>query len=289
MSPSLPNPPIIIIGMHRSGTSLVINLLMKLGLFAGVRRDRNSEATFFQSINDWLFYQAGCAWDNPEPIHNLLCDSEIRELVTEYIEYLLQSPKIVNYLGVSRYLRYGGVNRLETVWGWKDPRNTFTLPIWLDLFQNAKIIHVYRNGVDVAASLRARRQQQLLSSKVLYHNKFWSLIHWLRLKRGGFVDSIRAASLEGGFALWEAYLQEARSHIKNLEERAIEVKYEDLIAAPPEKLTDIAAFCGIEISNTNIAAACQVIDGDRRNSYEKDAELMSFARKMAPRLAANGY
>lgn len=48
------NPPVIIIGMHRSGTSLVARLLDVLGLFLGKYKDENHEARLFISINDWF-------------------------------------------------------------------------------------------------------------------------------------------------------------------------------------------------------------------------------------------
>ena len=40
-------PPIVIIGMHRSGTSIVTRMLEQLGLFVGKKKDMNHEALFF--------------------------------------------------------------------------------------------------------------------------------------------------------------------------------------------------------------------------------------------------
>jgi len=40
-------PPIVIIGMHRSGTSIVTRMLGQLGLFVGKKKDMNHEALFF--------------------------------------------------------------------------------------------------------------------------------------------------------------------------------------------------------------------------------------------------
>jgi hypothetical protein len=73
-----PHPPIVIIGMHRSGTSMVTRMLESLGLFVGARKDSNCEARFFQRINRWLLDQTGSSWDNPQPIHYLLNNREVR-------------------------------------------------------------------------------------------------------------------------------------------------------------------------------------------------------------------
>ena len=60
---------------------------------------------------------------------------------------------IAGFLGWKRYLAYRSLERFDQPWGWKDPRNVFTLPLWLRVFPEAKIIYIVRNGVDVAASL----------------------------------------------------------------------------------------------------------------------------------------
>ena len=45
--------------------------------------------------------------------------------------------------------------------GWKDPRNTFTLDLWLKLFPNAKIINIMRHPLDVSQSLLVRQNKLL--------------------------------------------------------------------------------------------------------------------------------
>ena len=39
--------PIIIIGMHRSGTTLLSKLLEKCGVFMGTKKEENNESIFF--------------------------------------------------------------------------------------------------------------------------------------------------------------------------------------------------------------------------------------------------
>ena len=39
-------------------------------------------------------------------------------------------------------------------WGWKDPRNSLTLPFWKELLPNLKVVVCVRNPIEVIASLR---------------------------------------------------------------------------------------------------------------------------------------
>jgi hypothetical protein len=41
------HPPVIIIGMSRSGTTMLVEMLEQLGLFVGRKKTRNNEAVFF--------------------------------------------------------------------------------------------------------------------------------------------------------------------------------------------------------------------------------------------------
>src|SRR5262249_53841661 len=42
------------------------------------------------------------------------------------------------------------------VWGWKDPRNSITLPFWQKVFGGLKVVLCVRNPLEVALSLRRR-------------------------------------------------------------------------------------------------------------------------------------
>ncbi len=48
---------------------------------------------------------------------------------------------MIDFARSNRYKRTNGLK----AWGWKDPRNTFTLPMWLSIFPKARVLHVLRN------------------------------------------------------------------------------------------------------------------------------------------------
>jgi len=279
--------PIIIIGMHRSGTSMITRLLEELGLFVGRRTQRNREALFFFHLNEWVFRQAGAAWDHPGPVRNFLEHGEVRELTRRYIKRLLHSPRLVSYLGWDHYLLGRRLDHLRFPWGWKDPRNTWTAPLWFDLFPEARVIHVVRHGVDVAQSLRRRHHRLLELRRDQATGGALRLL--IRPKRDGFTDSIRCASLEGGFSLWEEYLAEARRRIAGCENESMEVRFEDFLDSPREALDGLIRFCGLTPSRNRIESVSAGVRNERAFAFRGDPELRAFAEGAADKLAREGY
>ena len=284
-----PRPPIIIIGMHRSGTAMLSRMLEDLGLFMGYKKQHDHEALFFLKINDWLLSQCGGSWEYPEAFHYLLRYKEVRALALTYIRYIIKTPRIISYLGLKRYLKYHSLYDLDFPWGWKDPRNTFTLPLWLDIFPDAKVIHIYRNGVDVANSLKVREDTIFRKRSQPIHNRYKRMLYILRPKLGGFTNFLRCASLEGGFSLWEEYLTEAQTHVESLKDRAISIKYEDFLAEPHRILSSLACFCGLSVSDDVIIKAAGKAVKSRAYAYKDNPELRIFCEQVASRMHKYGY
>lgn len=279
--------PIIIIGMHRSGTSMVTRLLEQLGLFVGCKKDPNNEAIFFLKLNGWLLGQCGGAWYNPEPLDELLKEHKNRKMVIDYLQFTMETPRIISFLGLNGYLRYRTIPRLTKPWGWKAPCNTFTLPVWLELFPDAKVIWVYRHGVDVANSLRIRTQKSVKFAA----KRFQRLkpLHYFVAKRKGFSRAICCQKLDGGFSLWQRYMRRADQHIRALGEKAQVVKYEDFLANPYESLKSLLEFCGLKVSDEAISGVTKIVNISRAYAFQRDPELHAFANSKAKQLEIYGY
>ena len=57
--------PIVVIGMHRSGTRVVVDVLEKLGVFMGADTQGDSESVAFMLINEGILHQCGAFWSEP--------------------------------------------------------------------------------------------------------------------------------------------------------------------------------------------------------------------------------
>src|SRR5262249_37801388 len=98
--------PVIIVGMHRSGTSMITGILQDLGLFVGYNLDENNEPLFFANLNNWLLRQCAAEWDFPLPFRLVEELPEVRETLIQRSCSYLSSPRSVFFLGLVRYLRY---------------------------------------------------------------------------------------------------------------------------------------------------------------------------------------
>lgn len=287
---SAARPPVIIIGMHRSGTSLLTRVLQQNGFFMGRGASRNEEAAFTNAVNAWVFRQASATWDRPESMDELLNDEALRPWLIDYIGGIIRGPASLRFLGLRRGLRGGGLPGQRGPWGWKDPRNTYTLPLWLELFPEARVLHIVRHGVDVAESLRRRRRRALEGNVARYRlRRAFYRNSPFAPKRRGFGPQVRCRTLEGGFGLWRQYVERAGEQTAALGERALTVCYEDLLTRPQEGLERALNFCGLSPAPGALGRTAATFLADRAHAWRHDEELRAFAEARADELAAFGY
>lgn len=282
-----PTAPIIIAGMHRSGTTLVSQLLQGAGLHIGGDLEKNAESRFFLNINRWLLQQSGGRWDQPEPVSAVLDDPALSDLFTQSITTLMASKRSHAYLGKQRMSRGDRLPTLTGAWGWKDPRNTWTLPLWLALFPDAKVIHVTRHGVDVASSLHTRNQSIVKRHLPLEPKDVINFIG--RKKR---ITKVRdglspaCATLEGAFNLWRSYLAAGKRHLAQADQ-VHEVCYETLLTEPGAVMPGLVSFCGL--NEPAAPDTSDTINASRCYAYRKDEALLAFAQQHQADLQAFGY
>lgn len=59
--------------------------------------------------------------------------------------------------------------------------------------------------------------------------------------------------MEEALTMWEEYIQEARSNVSSLKERAMEIKYEDLLEESVRQLCNkVAHFCELPVYDSDV-------------------------------------
>jgi Sulfotransferase family len=139
--------PVAIVGMHRSGTSMVAKLLQQAGLNLGDDADlmppaaENPEGFYehleFVRLNDEVLNIAGAGWDCPPAAGFDWSDEALDPFRTR-----------------ARCLAAPLQERLP--WGWKDPRTSLTLPFWRSVLGPLRTVVVVRNPLEVVSSLHRR-------------------------------------------------------------------------------------------------------------------------------------
>ncbi|MCD4793933.1 MAG: sulfotransferase [Bacteroidales bacterium] len=262
--------PIIIIGMHRAGTSLLTRILQQSGVFIGNDTDNNNESLFFCKLNDWAFFQAGATWDNPYNL-NLISENFILEVAANFKKHL-------QHRGIKKYHRdFKKLQNSDALWAWKDPRNTYTTEIWKQIFPNAKFIHIYRNPVDVAESLRQREIQfQKMKGTQTKTGIRKKINEYLLVKNRIYTQSLRVNNIEEGIKLWDEYTTKALS-IKN---NCKHLSYENLLKDTKNQMASIYNFLNIDINNKHIDNILKGINKTRRTAFINNDELVNEYRRI---------
>jgi hypothetical protein len=139
-------PPIIITGMHRSGTSLLASMFYHAGLHLGdqlLSPTRANPRGYFEDVEFVAFH-----------------DEVLRHLgTTMYLE-----PEPDGPVAASHRERAAGMiaaRDARPAWGWKDPRTSLFLDLWLELVPDARFVFAYRSPAEVVDSLRRRGDAEL--------------------------------------------------------------------------------------------------------------------------------
>ena len=152
--------PVSITGMHHSGTSTVAELLHRCGLYLGREDqlfasgsdnpDEYWEHKGFRAINERILRIYGGGRNLPPSLPaGWQEDERLRPLRSE----------------AKRLLReFDGHER----WGWKDPRNSLTLPFWKSLVPGVKVVVCLRNPLQVAFELSQRNRSSYASGLKLW-------------------------------------------------------------------------------------------------------------------------
>lgn len=275
--------PIVVIGMHRSGTRLLVEILSRLGVFMGADRQADSESVAFMLINEGILHQCGAFWSEPMSAHFMLAQPEIAAQLAATAREAV-AAQFAQYAGPTGWHRETSSSAWP-VFGWKDPRNTFTLPVWKQVFPHLRAIHIVRHGVDVAASL-ARRHAEALRAAT--GEAVPPALTVIRDRALGILSSRRGWTLAEALTMWEQYVEKAREESTALGDRALEIRYEELLTQPERLIPALAKFCGIPVP-APLETLLDDFERGRAFAFRRSPELAAFAGSERDVLARHGY
>lgn len=210
---------------------MVAKLLQDCGLHLGPEEElgfdvsngeRHWENVRFVALNEKILNRLGGSWDNPPAFPaGWECKPEVESLA-------LPAMKLIAMLG-----------RDHPAWGWKDPRNSLTLPFWRRLVPELMVVICIRNPLETSRSLLARG------------------------------DSIAI----GAAHLWLTYYRELLAALPR--EKRVVTHYESYFQDPAAELQRVANAINLKVSEDTIDVACAGVADDLRHHRAQTGELFA--------------
>nr|WP_246121003.1 glycosyltransferase [Luteimonas granuli] len=241
---------LLVLGMHRSGTSALAGMLEKVGAVLGedlMPPTADNPKGYFENTrvvaaHEHLFDALAMAWDDPRPMPSDWNEGPVAEHVREAL------ADVVRTLAAN-----------DSTVVVKDPRSSRTMPLWLDAARSADTrpgaLLMVRHPDEVAASLQRRDGLSRPRAHLL----------WLRY----MLEAERATrGVPRVFVAYEAVLRDWRAELARIRERGLGLALRPSAAAEAE----VDAF----------------LDGSLRNhrSAPEDWEASSFCAPLAAELHA---
>ena len=143
---------LIILGMHRSGSSCLAGMLQCAGFFAGNvflwnedNRKGNQEDLRVIELNNLVLQTSQGSWIAPP------------DRVAWTANAALERNELLNEFAAT-----------QSPWMFKDPRTLFTLPFWVNAIGKPRLLGIFRHPLSVAQSLSTRNGLPILKGLELW-------------------------------------------------------------------------------------------------------------------------
>ena len=207
---------VFVLGMHRSGTSILARILNLMGFFFGgenasTGRNAENEKGFWErrdvrTLNDTVLFTAGCDWDR-------VCELDL--------DAIPASSKAAQRSAAADIVLNMDAHR---PWFMKEPRFCVLFPVWRDVLEIPVCIHIQRNPLEVAHSLKARNGIPIRTGLALWE-----------------AYNVRALEASGGlprlFVSFEDLMQDPVSTVESLHAAFVERRIPGLRIPTESELT----------------------------------------------------
>jgi GT2 family glycosyltransferase len=138
----------------------------------------------FVGLNDELLEALGGAWDLPPKSNENLFDERL------------------DPLRMKARLLIDGFHCAQ-IWGWKDPRNSLTLPFWEELLPSLKTLIIVRNPLEVAYSMRKRN-----GTSYAFGLRLWEIYNRRLIEAAGKPDCL--------FTNYDLFFEDAEKQLQRI-------------------------------------------------------------------------
>jgi len=217
--------PVFIIGCGRSGTTILGTALSKSRHITYLNEPRNLWFTAFPETDIWTSKAA-------------LRNGKLT--LTEADAHPRKSQKI------RRLFRIETVKSRKPVLVEKLPINNFRLNFISKIFPDARFIHIYRNGLEVARSIEKKNENSDWFGKESY--KWAKLVeHALSAEGTKKLPELCVTTFDKALLEWRLSTEEAVSFLSKLPRQSyLEIHYDTFVENPTDIITEVLDFIGLQ-------------------------------------------
>lgn len=223
--------PLIVLGMHRSGTSLVSHWLQQSGLFLGAELYGASPFNlggYFEDVDFIRLHQSMLSALGQHPSGH---------------EIPLERQHAPTPEMTARLAAFVDARRQRTAWGWKDPRSCLLLDLYRTACPDARYLLVLRDFAPIVHSLV--RRERVMQSR------------WAPWARGKVLRARLQRHHERKFtdhylAVISRYFTELLNHLAICPDRCVVLEL-DRFEASAEALSSALAKLGVTLDPVHVA------------------------------------
>lgn len=225
------NKILVIVGMHRSGTSLTASWLKSCGLNVGfdlAGAGTGNVKGHFEDRDFYNFHEELLKYNEKDYLLDVNDTLEIAD------HHLAKAKSIIDYK-----------NKINPEWGWKEPRTVvFLKDIYSKVLDNANFLVVYRHYNEVSNSLY-RREAKRIKKNVVFPRGYRQLFRFYRNKE---------RFLEVGLRAWIRYNSEILEFLSSVDpERYIVVESMELLERNKDVFSRIVSDWGFDLSYVDMS------------------------------------
>ena len=255
-------PPIVVYNASHSGSRLLTRMLSSMGVYMGANLNASEDSI-----------------DIAELVEHLILEHR-----PDFSDVFAAGDPLLGELAISAVAAHLSGRPPGARWGWKLCETGHALPVIARLFPGATVLHLIRDGRDVA-----------FSTFVAPKHPYWRKIHFntaeIRSWRGLALSqrAYRAHAPLFNAVRWANSVSLGRAHGAMLGDRYVEVRYEQLVGEPARIGQQLAAL--LELRAPDFVGAGLDVDATRVGKWraKHPDELAEVCHLIGPTLCAFGY
>eukprot|EP00591_Stephanopyxis_turris_P014133 CAMPEP_0195536352 /NCGR_PEP_ID=MMETSP0794_2-20130614/45916_1 /TAXON_ID=515487 /ORGANISM="Stephanopyxis turris, Strain CCMP 815" /LENGTH=430 /DNA_ID=CAMNT_0040669735 /DNA_START=154 /DNA_END=1446 /DNA_ORIENTATION=- len=269
LAPSKPRAGFVVLGMHRSGTSMLSGLLVTgMGYHVGDANDLiaphfDNEKGFFERIdvvlqNDEFMAKQKIGWDRN--VINYDYNLALKQL----------AENKVGFQHGTKGLAFFNANTDDTIpWLHKDPRMCITLRTWLQLINTEPaVVFTYRHPLEVANSLHKRASDMSISQGL----RLWIVYNMRAIQNSSDLCRVYSSN--------EAVLENTLFEIQRI---SYELTTKCAVPEPPRQITQSNVDMFVDTTLQHNKKAANTNDERRKTTAEKaDCVIPEYQSKLDP-------